>query len=143
MKEIEKFVNTRYRVLRYLIENKDKENVNDKNKQIPSYKKGNKQMAVIHVTKENFEEIKNGAKPVLLDFYADWCGPCRMVAPIIEEIGNERDDIVVGKINVDEQEELAQQFGVMSIPTLVVLKNGEITNQVTGSRPKAAILALL
>ncbi|MBQ2807010.1 MAG: thioredoxin [Clostridia bacterium] len=100
-------------------------------------------MAVIHVTKENFEEIKNGAKPVLLDFYADWCGPCRMVAPIIEEIGNERDDIVVGKINVDEQEELAQQFGVMSIPTLVVLKNGEITNQVTGSRPKAAILALL
>lgn len=100
-------------------------------------------MAVIHVTKENFEEIKNGAKPVLLDFYADWCGPCRMVSPIIEEIGNERDDIVVGKINVDEQEELAQQFGVMSIPTLVVLKNGEITNQVTGSRPKAAILALL
>ena len=100
-------------------------------------------MAVIHVTKENFEEIKKGAKPVLLDFYADWCGPCRMVAPIIEEIGNERDDIVVGKINVDEQEELAQQFGVMSIPTLVVLKNGEITNQVTGSRPKAAILALL
>ena len=100
-------------------------------------------MAVIHVTKENFEEIKNGTKPVLLDFYADWCGPCRMVAPIIEEIGNERDDIVVGKINVDEQEELAQQFGVMSIPTLVVLKNGEITNQVTGSRPKAAILALL
>ena len=100
-------------------------------------------MAVIHVTKENFEEIKNGTKPVLLDFYADWCGPCRMVAPIIEEIGNERDDIVVGKINVDEQEELAQQFGVMSIPTLVVLKNGEITNQVMGSRPKAAILALL
>ena len=100
-------------------------------------------MAVIHVTKENFEEIKNGEKPVLLDFYADWCGPCRMVAPIIEEIGNERDDIVVGKINVDEQGELAQQFGVMSIPTLVVLKNGEITNQVTGSRPKAAILALL
>lgn len=100
-------------------------------------------MAVIHVTKENFEEIKNGAKPVLLDFYADWCGPCRMVAPIIEEIGNEREDIVVGKINVDEQGELAQQFGVMSIPTLVVLKNGEITNRVTGSRPKAAILALL
>lgn len=100
-------------------------------------------MAVIHVTKENFEEIKNGEKPVLLDFYADWCGPCRMVAPIIEEIGNERDDIVVGKINVDEQGELAQQFGVMSIPTLVVLKGGEIANQVTGARPKAAILALL
>ena len=100
-------------------------------------------MAVIHVTKENFEEIKNGTKPVLLDFYADWCGPCRMVAPIIEEIGNERDDVVVGKINVDEQGELAQEFGVMSIPTLVVLKNGEITHQVTGARPKAAILALL
>ena len=100
-------------------------------------------MAVIHVTKENFEEIKHSEKPVLLDFYADWCGPCRMVAPIIEEIGNERDDIVVGKINVDEQGELAQEFGVMSIPTLVVLKGGEVTNQVTGARPKAAILALL
>lgn len=100
-------------------------------------------MAVIHVTKENFEEIKNGDKPVLLDFYADWCGPCRMVAPIIEEIGNERDDVVVGKINVDEQEELARQFGITSIPTLIVLKGGEIANQVTGARPKAAILALL
>lgn len=100
-------------------------------------------MAVIHVTKENFEEIKNGEKPVLLDFYADWCGPCRMVAPIIEEIGNERDDVVVGKINVDEQGELAQQFGITSIPTLIVLKGGEIANQVTGARPKAAILALL
>ena len=100
-------------------------------------------MAALHVTKENFEEIKNSDKPVLLDFYADWCGPCRMVAPIIEEIAGERDDVVVGKINVDEQGELAQQFGVMSIPTLVVLKNGEVTNQVTGARPKAAILALL
>ena len=100
-------------------------------------------MAALHVTKENFEEIKNSDKPVLLDFYADWCGPCRMVAPIIEEIAGERDDVVVGKINVDEQGELAQQFGVMSIPTWVVLKNGEVTNQVTGARPKAAILALL
>ena len=100
-------------------------------------------MAALHVTKENFDEIKNSDKPVLLDFYADWCGPCRMVAPIIEEIAGERDDVVVGKINVDEQGELAQQFGVMSIPTLVVLKNGEVTNQVTGARPKAAILALL
>ena len=100
-------------------------------------------MAVIHVTKENFEEIKNGAKPVLLDFYADWCGPCRMVSPIVDAIAEEHPEYKVGKINVDEQGELAQQFGVMSIPTLVVLKNGEITNQVTGSRPKAAILALL
>ncbi|MBQ7378219.1 MAG: thioredoxin [Clostridia bacterium] len=100
-------------------------------------------MAVIHVTKENFAEIKSSEKPVLLDFYADWCGPCRMVAPIIEEIAGERDDIIVGKINVDEQGELAQEYGVMSIPTLVVLKNGEVANQVTGARPKAAILALL
>ena len=100
-------------------------------------------MAVLKINKKNFDLVENAQKPVLLDFYADWCGPCRMVAPIIEEIAGERDDIVVGKINVDEQEELAQQFGVMSIPTLVVLKNGEITNQVTGSRPKAAILALL
>ena len=100
-------------------------------------------MAIIKVTNENFEQLLNADKPVLLDFYADWCGPCRMVAPMIEEIANERDDIIVGKVNVDEQGELAQQFGVMSIPTLVVLKGGEITNQVTGARPKAAILALL
>ena len=100
-------------------------------------------MAIIHVTKENFEEIKNGDKPVLLDFYADWCGPCRMIAPTIEEIANERDDIIVGKINVDEQGELAQAYDVMSIPTLIVLKGGEVANQATGARPKAAILALL
>ncbi len=100
-------------------------------------------MAIIHVTKENFEEIKNGDKPVLLDFYADWCGPCRMIAPTIEEIANERDDIIVGKVNVDEQGELAQAYDVMSIPTLIVLKGGEVANQATGARPKAAILALL
>ena len=100
-------------------------------------------MAIITVTKENFNEIKAESKTVLLDFYADWCGPCRMVGPIVHEIADERDDIVVGKINVDEQPELAMQFGVMSIPTLVVMKNGEVVNQAMGARPKAQILAML
>lgn len=100
-------------------------------------------MAIIHVTATNFEEIKASDKTVLLDFYADWCGPCRMVAPIVEEIANERDDIIVGKVNVDEQGELAQAYDVMSIPTLIVLKDGKVANQATGARPKAAILALL
>jgi len=100
-------------------------------------------MAIIKVTNENFEQLLNADKPVLLDFYADWCGPCRMVAPIVEEIANERDDIIVGKVNVDEQGALAQAYDVMSIPTLIVLKGGKVTNQATGARPKAAILALL
>lgn len=100
-------------------------------------------MAILHVTNENFEQLLSSDKPVLLDFYADWCGPCRMIAPIIEEIANERDDIIVGKVNVDEQGALAQAYDVMSIPTLIVLKNGQVTNQATGARPKAAILALL
>ena len=100
-------------------------------------------MSVITVTKENFNEIKSNEKTVLLDFYADWCGPCRMVAPIVHEIAEERDDIVVGKINVDDEPELAQSFGVMSIPTLVVMKKGEVVNQAMGTRPKAQILAML
>ena len=100
-------------------------------------------MALLHVTKENFEQLLTADKPVLLDFYAEWCGPCRMIAPIVEEIANERDDVIVGKINVDEQGELAQAYDVMSIPTLVVLKDGKVANQATGARPKAAILALL
>ena len=100
-------------------------------------------MAVQKVNLEKFESIKNQEKPVLLDFYADWCGPCRMVGPIVEQIADEREDIIVGKINVDENPELASQFGVMSIPTLVVLKNGEIANQSVGALPKAKILALL
>lgn len=100
-------------------------------------------MAVLHVTTENFKQLLASEKPVLLDFYADWCGPCRMVAPIIEEIANERDDVIVGKVNVDEQGALAQAYDVMSIPTLIVLKGGKVTNQATGARPKAAILALL
>ena len=100
-------------------------------------------MSVISVNKTNFEEIKNSEKPVLLDFYADWCGPCRMVAPLIEEIAAERSDIVVAKVNVDDEQELAGRFGVFSIPTLVVMKDGKVVNQSTGARPKAQILAML
>ncbi len=100
-------------------------------------------MSFIYVTKENFESVKQSEKPVLLDFYADWCGPCRMVAPIVEEIAEEREDIVVGKINVDNDPALAEQFGVFSIPTLVVLKNGEEVTRATGARPKDAILDMI
>ncbi|MBP3390211.1 MAG: thioredoxin [Clostridia bacterium] len=100
-------------------------------------------MSIISVTKSNFNEIKSSDKTVLLDFYADWCGPCRMVAPIVHEIAEENPQYVVGKINVDDEPELAVQFDVMTIPTLVVLKGGEIVNQVSGARPKAQILAML
>ena len=100
-------------------------------------------MSVQKITNENFNAIKNQNKPILLDFYADWCGPCRMVGPIIEEIANERDDIIVGKINVDQNPDLAAAFGVSTIPTLVVIKNGEIVNRSAGARPKPQILALL
>ena len=101
-------------------------------------------MSVMHITKANYDElVKNSDKPVLLDFWAPWCGPCRMVGPIVEEIAQEREDIAVGKINVDENPELAGQFGVMSIPTLVVMKNGKIVNQSIGAKPKNAILAML
>ena len=101
-------------------------------------------MSAININKNNYqEEVLNSDKPVLLDFWAPWCGPCRMVVPIIEQIAEERSDIKVGKINVDEESELASQFGIMSIPTLVVMKNGNVVNQALGARPKEAILALL
>ena len=100
-------------------------------------------MAVIVVNKDNFDEIKSSALPVLLDFYADWCGPCRMVAPIVHEIAEENENVVVGKINVDDEPELAMKFGVMSIPTLIVLKGGEEAARATGARAKAQILAML
>ena len=100
-------------------------------------------MSVQMINKNNFEEVKNSDKLVLLDFYADWCGPCRMVAPILHEIAEERPDVLVDKINVDEEEDLAMKFGVYSIPTLVVMKNGEIIRQTSGARPKAQILAML
>ena len=101
-------------------------------------------MSVINITRNNFQnEIINSDKPVLLDFWAPWCGPCRMVGPILEEIAGERSDIKIGKINVDEQPELASQFRVMSIPKLIVIKDGKIVNQSMGAKPKNAILAML
>ncbi len=101
-------------------------------------------MSAININKNNFQnEIINSESKVLLDFWAPWCGPCRMVVPIVEEIAKERSDIKVGKVNVDEEPELASQFGVMSIPTLVVMQNGKIVKQAMGARPKKAILAML
>ena len=101
-------------------------------------------MSAININKNNFQnEIMDSEKTVLLDFWAPWCAPCRMVVPIIEEIAGERPDIKVGKINVDEQPELASKFGIMSIPTLVVMKNGKIVQQVSGGRPKKAVLEML
>ena len=101
-------------------------------------------MSVLQITKDNFEElVVNNDKVVLLDFWAPWCGPCRMVVPMVDEIARERPDIKVGKINVDEQPELAQQFGIMSIPTLMVMEQGKIVNQARGARPKKAILGML
>jgi thioredoxin 1 len=100
-------------------------------------------MSYITVTKENIGELKASDKVVLLDFYADWCGPCRMVAPFIEQIAEERTDILVGKINVDNEPTLAQEFGVMTIPTLAVMKNGAVVEQSAGARPKAQILAMV
>ncbi len=100
-------------------------------------------MSVLIVNKNNFDSIKTSSKPVLLDFYADWCGPCRMVSPIVDEIAKENPQYLVGKINVDQEPELTQTFRVLSIPTLAVLKDGKVIKQVTGARPKSQILALL
>ena len=100
-------------------------------------------MAVIEIKKDNFDLVKNSEKPVLLDFFATWCGPCRMVSPIVDEIAEERADIMVGKVNVDDEPELAAAFGVTSIPMLAVVKNGEIVKQTVGAMPKHQILAML
>ena len=101
-------------------------------------------MAVITITKENFaQEVLQSEKPVLLDFWASWCGPCRMLSPIVDEVAEERGDGKVGKVNVDEQPELAGEFGVMSIPTLLVFEQGKLVRQAVGARPKASVLELL
>ena len=101
-------------------------------------------MAVITITKENFaQEVLQSEKPVLLDFWASWCGPCRMLSPIVDEVAEERGDVKVGKVNVDEQPELAGEFGVMSIPTLMVFEQGKLVRQAVGARPKASVLDLL
>ena len=101
-------------------------------------------MSVVHVGKANFmQEVMESDRPVLVDFWASWCGPCRMIAPTLDEIAEEREDIKVVKINVDEEPELANQFGVSSIPTLFVIKNGKVTAQSLGVRPKAAILSMV
>ena len=101
-------------------------------------------MSVLTITKENFDQqVLQNTKPVLLDFWASWCGPCRMLSPVVDEIAQENDAIAVGKINVDEQPELASQFGVMSIPTLMVFKDGQAVNTSVGVVPKAKILEML
>ena len=101
-------------------------------------------MSEIQVTKENFEALKTQTeKKVLLDFWASWCGPCRMLSPVVDEVAEERTDVKVGKVNVDEQPDLAAQFGVMSIPTLLVFEQGKLVRQAVGARPKAGVLELL
>ena len=101
-------------------------------------------MSAINVTKNNFKnEIVESDKPVLLDFWASWCGPCRMVSPLVDEIAEETASVKVGKVNVDDEPELASAFGVMSIPTLVVMKDGKVVRKTSGARPKSAILELL
>ncbi|MBQ3036710.1 MAG: thioredoxin [Lachnospiraceae bacterium] len=101
-------------------------------------------MALLKLTRDNFEtEVLNSTLPVLIDFYADWCGPCRMLGPVIDEIAEEATDFKVGKVNIDEQPELATKYQVMSVPTLVVIKNGEVANRVTGVTPKQKILDMI
>lgn len=101
-------------------------------------------MATVNLTMENFQsEVLNSEKPVLVDFWASWCGPCRMVSPLIDQIANENPNVKVGKVDIDAQPELANAFRVMSIPTLMVFKDGKLSKSVVGARPKAAILAML
>ncbi len=101
-------------------------------------------MSVINITEQNFDEIVlKSDKPVLIDFFATWCGPCRMVSPIVDEIADERDDIKVGKVDVDASSELARQFGVASIPTLILVENGEVKDKIVGYRPKEEILEMI
>jgi len=101
-------------------------------------------MSILKITKDNFQkEVIESEKPVLIDFWAEWCGPCRMLSPIVDEIAEERSDIKIGKINVDEEGELAAAFRIMSIPTLVVVKDGKVVKQAMGARPKAEVLSLL
>ena len=101
-------------------------------------------MKVLHINKDNFhKEVLNSEKPVLLDFFASWCGPCRMVGPILDEIAKEREDIKVCKVDIDEQPELASRYRIMSVPTLMVLKDGNIVEQSVGARPKHQILAMV
>ena len=100
-------------------------------------------MSAINVNKNNFNEILQSEKKVLLDFYADWCGPCRMVLPLVEQVAEENPQYVIGKINIDNEPELAQEFDVFSVPTLVVLEKGKVISQSSGARPKNQILALL
>lgn len=100
-------------------------------------------MSAIVINKNNFDEITNSEKKVLLDFYASWCGPCRMLSPLVDKIADEHPEFLVGKINVDEETDLAMQFGVSSIPALFVLKNGKIVNQSLGAIPEQQILQLL
>ena len=100
-------------------------------------------MSVVKLSKDNFSLAKESDKPVLLDFYADWCGPCRMVSPLVDEIAEENPEYFIGKINVDKEPELAREFGVYSIPTLVVMKGGEVVKKVSGVRSKAQLLALI
>jgi len=100
-------------------------------------------MSVLIVNKDNFDSIRASQKTVLLDFYADWCGPCRMMSPIVEEIAKENPQYLIGKINVDKEPELAQKFNVLSIPTLVVIKNGNVISQAAGARRKEDVLTML
>ena len=100
-------------------------------------------MSVLRVSKNNFAQVQNSEKPVLLDFYADWCGPCRMVSPLVDQIAKENPQYLVGKVNVDSEPELAQAFGVASIPMLVVMKGGKTVSRSVGARPKPQILAML